>query len=233
MKRSAKRPVLFGIKAHIKAFLQLYSSTKYLHFRFVNPFFIGALVFLFFYMRLCNNDSGNEGIKYFDIGEYSTALDHYNEYLMLYPHHIETLYNRGRCFEVLGYPDKAAKDYEQVLDKDPNHIMALLSLSQYYYKESKYESAVNLCKYATIIDEQNYLAHYYKARAHHKIGDILEALAEYNSVIDINPDFGFAYFHRSSLMLSIGLQPFGCYDLKIADSLNVKGAREALLKYCR
>lgn len=233
MKRSAKRPVLFGIKAHIKAFLQLYSSTKYLHFRFVNPFFIGALVFLFFYMRLCNNDSGNEGIKYFDIGEYSTALDHYNEYLMLYPHHIETLYNRGRCFEALGYPAKAAEDYEHVLDRDPYNIMALLSLSQIYYNEDEFEITINLCKNAIMIDEQNYLAHYFKARAHHKNRDFFEAIEEYNAVVDINPDYGNVYLHRGNLYLSYGWRPFGCYDLQTADCLKVEGAGEALLKYCR
>ena len=233
LKRFAKSPLLFAIKDHLKALELLYPISNSYLFRFVNPFFIGFILFIFLYIRLCNNDSGNEGIKYFEIGDYNTAMDHFNEYLMLHPHHIETLYNRGRCFEALGCPEKAASDYEHVLDSDPNHILAILSLSQYYYKGSEFESAVNLCTYATMIDEQNYLAHYYKARAHHKIGDFLDALEEYNSVIDINPDFGFAYFHRSSLMLSIGLGPLGCYDLKIADSLNVKEARGALLKYCR
>lgn len=90
----------------------------------------------------------------------------YNEYLMLHPRHIETLYNRERCFDALEYSAEAAKDYEKVLDIDTNQLLALLSLSQYYYEECEYESAVNLCKYATMVDEQNYLAHYYKARAH-------------------------------------------------------------------
>jgi tetratricopeptide (TPR) repeat protein len=120
-----------------------------------------------------------------------------------------------------------------VLDKEPDNVKALLSLSQYYYKEGKYQSAVNLSAAATMIEKDNYLAHYFKARAHHKNGDIIAALEEYNIVVDLNPDFGFAYFHRSSLWLSIGLRPYGCYDLVTADSLQVKGAREAFNKYCR
>jgi hypothetical protein len=51
-------------------------------------------------------------------------------------------------------------------------------------------------------------------------------------VIELNPEYGYAYFHRSSVMISIGLQPMGCNDLQAAVSLNVDGAREALKKYC-
>ena len=105
-------------------------------------------------------------------------------------------------------------------------------MSHYHYKKENYKSALLYSSYATKIDEQNSLAHYYKARAHHKLGQFTDALDEYNNVIDIDPNFGFAYFQRSSLMFSIGVMPFGCYDLRMADSLNVKGASQALKLYC-
>jgi len=182
---------------------------------------------------MCTNESNITGSLYFEQGKYKTALKYYNEYLELHPHDISTLYNRGRCFEALSNPEKAARDYEQVLDRDPVNIRALLSLSQYYYNKQQYKSAINLCASATMIDKDNYLAHYYLARAHHKYGDILRAIESYNSVIDLNPEYGFAYFQRSSLMLSIGFRPLACWDLKKADSLNVKGAHEQLMKWCR
>jgi len=201
--------------------------------RFISPYSIGMLIFLIIYIRLCTNDSNVDGNYYFDQGNYQKALKLYDEYLELYPHDVKTLYNRGRCYEELGFPSRAAEEYKQVLDRDPGNIKALLSLSQYYYNSGKYPSAINLCQAAINIEKDNYLAHYFKARAHHKNGDFNEALEEYNNVIDINPDFGFAYFQRSSLMLSIGLKPYGCYDLQTADSLHVEGAHEAYLKYCR
>jgi tetratricopeptide (TPR) repeat protein len=69
-------------------------------------------------------------------------------------------------------------------------------------------------------------------RTLHKIGDLSDALDCYNMAIDLNPDFGFAYFHRSSGMLSFRFRPFGCYDLQTAALLNVEGAKEAREKYC-
>lgn len=218
-----------GFKAITENILRTTSKSL----RFISPYFIGIVIFLIMYIRLCTNDSNMVGNEYFELGNYQKALNLYNEYLELYPHDIKTLYNRGRCFEELGHPSRAAEDFEKVLDREPDNVKALLSLSQYYYNEGKYQSAVNLCAAVTMIEKENYLAHYFKARAHHKNGDVREAIEEYNTVVDLNPDFGFAYFHRSSIWLSIGLQPFGCYDLQTADSLRVKGAREAFYKYCR
>lgn len=203
------------------------------HLRGISPFTIIILLILLIYFRLCTNDSGNEGIKYFNKGDYQTALKYYNEYLNLHPHDISTLYNRGRCFEELGDSLKAAEDYLHVLDREPDNIKALLSLSRYYYNHRQYDVAINLCKSATMIDQQNYLAHYLKARAHHKNGDFLMAIEEYNAVVDLNPDYGDVYLHRGNLYLLYGWRPFGCYDLQTADCLQVKGAKEALLKYCR
>ena len=200
---------------------------------FISPYFLGLLVFVFIYARLCTNDSNLDGDAYFTQGEYQAALECYNEYLMLHPNHIKTLYNRGRCFDELGDSEKAAVDYEAVLDLDPNNIKALVSLSQFYFKKENYNATINLTSGAIMLDSGNYLAHYYKARACHRILDIPDALESYNAAIDLNPDFGLAYLQRGSLLISLGWPPFGCHDLQVAASLNVEGAEEALQKYCR
>lgn len=216
----------------ITAFYRIIHSIFHLS-KLISPYAIGIVVFVIIYLRMCTNESDIIGNRYFEQGDYQRALNHYNEYLELYPHDIKTRYNRGRCFDELGQNEKAEHDYLQVLDRDPNNVKALLSLSQNYYNEGNYEYTINLCTSATLIDKQNHLAHYFKARALHKIGDVFEALKSYNAAISINPDFGFAYLQRGSLMLSLGWRPFGCYDLQTADSLHVEGASEALMKYCR
>lgn len=194
---------------------------------------MGVIVFFVVYIRMCTNESDQLGNNYFDRGDFKNALVHYNEYLNLHPHDINTLYNRGRCLEELGFPGKASEDFEQVLERDPNNVKALLSLSQFYYDQQKYDLTINLCTSASKLENDNYLAHYFLARANHKIGDALAALRAYNATISHNPDFGFAYFQRGSLMISLGWPAFGCSDLRAAEFYNVKGAKEALQKYCR
>lgn len=200
---------------------------------FISPYIFGILIFSFLYIRMCTNDSNLDGDKLFERGDFNAALDCYNQYLMLHPHHIKTLYNRGRCYDALGFAYKASKDYEEVLDRDSDNVKALISLSKYYYGLENFESAVNLSSYATNIDDENYLAYYHKARACHKLGLISDALDAYNKTIDLNPEFGFSYFQRSSILISLGLHPFGCHDLQVAACLNVEGAAEALEKFCK
>ncbi len=209
-------------------FINFFSKIQY-----TSTVVLGMAVFAIFYVSKCTSQKHLEGVEYFNQGKYEAALNCYNEYLMLHPQHISTLYNRGRCHELLNEPAKARQDYNEVLHRDPDHVNTLLGLSQILYADGDYQSAINLCKHATLVDSQNYLAHYYLARALHKTGKLSSALESYNLAIDLNPDFGFAYFHRSSVMLSFGYLPFGCYDLQTATYLHVEGAEEALEKYCR
>jgi tetratricopeptide (TPR) repeat protein len=199
----------------------------------MSPVIFGMLIFGMFYAWLCNSDSNQDGIEYFEAGQYDRAMKSFNNYLMLNPHDTKTLYNRGRCHEILGMTEEAIEDYYNVIDRDPGNISALISCTQALYKMERYESAVCVGEMAVLIDENNYLAQYYNARANHKYGDLVKALKGYNAAIDLNPDFGLAYFQRGSLMLTIGYPPFACYDLKVATNLQVEGASEALELYCK
>lgn len=200
--------------------------------RIMSPVIFGMLIFGMIYMRLCTNDSNINGVDYFEKGQYEKALKCFNDYLVLNPHDTKTLYNRGRCYEILGDPEKAIEDYYSVIDRDPNNIKALISCTQALYKSEKFELAVRVGELAVLTDQDNYLAHYYNGRANHKYGDLEKALTGYNMAIEINPDFGLAYFQRGSLMLTIGYPPFACYDLKTAYLLNVEGAKEVFDLYC-
>jgi tetratricopeptide (TPR) repeat protein len=202
------------------------------NFRKVSPVILSMVIFTLIYLSKCNSDSNLDGIDHFNAGDYEAALKSYSEFLMLYPDDIKTRYNRARCFEALGDDVNAEIDYNEVLEREPYHINALLGLSQIYYRKNDFQTSINLTERVVMIDEQNFLAHYYSGRAYHKVGYWLHALKCYNRVIELNPEYGYAYFHRSSVMISIGLQPMGCNDLQAAVSLNVDGAREALKKYC-
>lgn len=197
-----------------------------------SPVLLGMVIFSIIYIGKCTNDSNLDGVEYFNMGEYDKALKSYNEFLLLEPHDIKTLYNRGRCYEMLGDDIKAEADYQEVLDRESFHVNALLGMSQIYYRKNDFQTTINLAETAAAADTENYLAHYYAGRAYHKIGYWMSALKCYNRVIELSPDYGNAFFHRSSVMLSIGLMPLGCHDLQTAKTLGVEGADEALKKYC-
>ena len=143
---------------HTSAKLNLYRVIRSIHsfaqkMTFISPYLLGMLLFLIIYVRLCSNDSNIDGDTYFNNAQYAEALESYNEYLMLNPHHIKTLYNRGRCYDELSQYDMAFMDYEAVLSRDPDNVKALVSLSKYYYRTENYEAAVNLSSRAAMVEE--------------------------------------------------------------------------------
>jgi tetratricopeptide (TPR) repeat protein len=215
----------------LKVFIR-YSSLFLGYFKKLSPVIMGMVIFTFIYLGKCNDDSNLDGIDHFNAGDYDAALKSYNEFLLLYPHDIKTLYNRARCFEALGDDVKAENDYNEVLKRDHYHVNALLGLSQVFYRKEDFQTTINLAESVLLVEEDNFLAHYYTGRAYHKVGYWLSALKCYNRVIELNPEYGYAYFHRSSVMISLGLKPMGCHDLQAAVFLNVEGAQEALEKYC-
>jgi tetratricopeptide (TPR) repeat protein len=198
----------------------------------MSPVVLGMMVFVLLYLRMCNSDSNRVGIEYYEKGDYALALQHFDEYLTLFPDDIKTLFNRGLCYEKLGQLEKAREDLFAVIDKDPDHINALLACTRLSYELGDLRTAVHLSTYALMLDDKNYLAHYYNGRALHKTGDFDGALSSYTDAIKLKRDFGMAYFQRASLFISVGFTGIGCMDLHTADSLKVEGASKAIFKHC-
>ena len=70
---------------------------------------------------------------------------------MLNPSDIKTLYNRGRCHEVMGNDSIAEIDYNKVLEYDHYHVNALLGLSQIFYRREDYVTTINLAESAASV----------------------------------------------------------------------------------
>lgn len=181
----------------------------------------------------CQNENSHLGDEFFKNGEYKKAIEAYDSYLKLKPKHVKTIYNRGRCYQELGAFDKALEDFNLVIKFDANNENALLSIGQEFYRKKEYKSATYFTEKVLERNPNSTMAYYLKGRANHKQGHFREALKNYNFTINLSPDFGEGYFHRSAVKLYLKDNKSACADLKKAVDLNVEGAKEALRKNCR
>ena len=101
------------------------------------------------------------------------------------------------------------------------------------YRKKEYKSATYFSEKVLERNPNNTMAYYLKGRANHKQGHFREALKNYNFTINLSPDFGEGYFHRSAVKLYLKDNKSACADLRKAVDLNVEGAKEALRKNCR
>ncbi|MDN3204358.1 tetratricopeptide repeat protein [Algoriphagus sediminis] len=195
------------------------------------PSLIGILV-LSFAIASCKPDV-SPGDKFFAQGKYEEAIKAYTEKLEFSKNDVKVLYNRGRAYEELDNYEMAERDFQNVLDLEPNNFQALLSLSNLNHKEKKYTTALLYANKAADISGAPAMASFMKARAQHQLGDTKEALKSYGQAIQIDKEFGQAYYNRGLLKVATGRIGAACEDFQLALALEYPGSKEAQEKYCR
>lgn len=194
-------------------------------------FVIGLLLLT---MISCKDERSGLGDRYFERGEYQKAIESYNKYIHLYPEHLKSIYNRGRAYEEIGEYEKALEDFRHVLRKNPENISAILSLANdFYVRKKDYENTIFYADKALDLNEKNALAYVLRGRANQKLGNVNQALSDYNNAISVDKNYAEAYISRGSLRLAAKQKSRACGDFKTAAALGSSQAEQLLKKYCR
>jgi tetratricopeptide (TPR) repeat protein len=181
----------------------------------------------------CTETKKDPADTYFERGNYELAAQKYTESLKLKPTDVILLYNRGRAFQEMGELNKARVDFESALAYDPNNFQILLSLSAVQLEEKNFASALLFATKAEEISGAPAMASFLKARALHQLGLPEDALKAYGTAIQVDKDFGQAYFNRGLLKVALNRNKQACEDFKLASVLEYPGGTEAFQKYCK
>lgn len=186
-----------------------------------------------FSLGSCSENLSNKGDKLYSEGKFQEAVAEYDNVLKNKPKYIKALYNRGRAYEEMGDFSKAEKDFLAAHAQDKKNIQVLLSLSNIYQKQKNHTSALLYADAATQIPGAPAMAYFLKGRALHQIGSTEDALKEYSLAIQIDKDFGQAYYYRGMLKIATDRKRSGCEDIRAAIKLEYSDAKPALEKYCK
>lgn len=181
----------------------------------------------------CSESKQSSGDRYFEQEKYELAAEIYTEDLKFKPKDAKLLYSRGRAFQELGNLDDAKSDFELALSQDPNNFQVLLSLAAIQLEEKNYASALLYASKAEEIPGAPAMAYFLKGRALHQLGLPEEALKAYGNAIQVDKNFGQAYFNRGLLKVSLERTKQACEDFKLATVLEYPEAKELFKKYCK
>lgn len=181
----------------------------------------------------CSEQKANPADRYFEKGQYELAAQTYTENLKNKPTDVKILYNRGRAYQEMGDFGKAQQDFETALNLEPSNFQVLLSLSSVQLQQNNYASALLYATKAEEIPGAPAMASFLKGRALHQLGMPEDALKAYGNAIQLDKDFGQAYFNRGLLKIALNRNKQACEDLKLASVLDYPGAKESLAKYCK
>ena len=174
--------------------------------------------------RACSESKTNPADSYFEKGQFEEAVQSYTEELKFKPADVKILYNRGRAYQELGKFNEARADYESALKQDPNNFQVLLSLATIQLEEKNYASALLYATKAEEIAGAPAMASFLKGRALHQLGMAEDALKAYENAIQLDRNFGQAYYNRGILKVALDRTKQACDDFKLAAVLEYPGA---------
>lgn len=181
----------------------------------------------------CSEQKSNPADRHFENGEYQQAVESYTADLKNKPADVNTIYNRGRAYQEMGNILEAQADFETALNLDPTNFQVLLSLATIQLEQKSYASALLYATKAEEIPGAPAMASFLKGRALHQLGMPEDALKAYGSAIQIDKEFGQAYYNRGLLKIALERTKQACEDFKLASALEYPGASEAFQKYCK
>ena len=184
-------------------------------------------------LMACGESSSNKGDAFYNEGQYQEAIVAYANYLENKPNNVQVLYNKGRAHEELDDFKKAEDSFKRALKQEPKNTQILLSLSNLYHNNDKPELALMYADNAVSVSGAPSMAYFLKARSMHKLGNVKEALREYNTAIKMSPKNGQAYYYRGLLHVATDQIANACKDFKAAVKNDYSPAENSVNKYCQ
>lgn len=198
---------------------------------FIN--YISGLLVSLILVGCSSGSEVNRGDNEFKNGDFKSAVAGYSEILKTNPNDFDSYYGRGRSYQNMGKLVEAQADFERALSLEPTNFQALLGLANLQLERKNYASALLHATKAEEIPGAPALASLLKGRALHQIGLPEDALKAYGTAIQLDKNFGQAYFNRALLKIALKRNKLACEDFKLAMVLEYPGAVESYQKYCK
>jgi tetratricopeptide (TPR) repeat protein len=143
-------------------------QTKWMALVLVLALFMPACTFV---NKLQARDELNKGVKAFGNQDYKTAIDHFNKAVAKDPAFVIPLSYKATAYsamfvpgsqteENVGNANEAIKTFQQVLNKEPNNINAIVNIAAIYYQLGDYDKSREWCRKILAKDNRNAEAQY-------------------------------------------------------------------------
>ncbi len=134
-----------------------------------------------------NNGCGFDEI---DAGDYEAAIEVCNAYISSNPNDATAYYDRGYAYYLNAEDELAIADFTTSLELDPSNdeVLYYRGRSNIYYGNNE-AAAEDLTKAIELSDTPNEYYHYYLADAYYNQEIYKKAISEYQTAIEIYPDY--------------------------------------------
>jgi Flp pilus assembly protein TadD len=150
------------------------------------------------------------GDQYFLQGKPDIAFKNYYEALRLEPGQIRVRYKIGRLFLEKRIQEEAEKEFQGILEKNPDYALAHDGLGRVYFSQNKLSEAEKEFSRAIQLDSSLWQAYNFLGIIYDRQKEFKKAFAHYQKAIALQPNVGILY---NNLGISLFLK--GEYDASL------------------
>lgn len=165
------------------------------------------------------------------------TLQDYKKALVLNPRDTLLLYHIGHCYAAdtsYQFKDSALKYYNKAINYSHAFYEAYLDRGYLYALQfGNNKKAHKDFEKSIEIKPENSLSHLYNGMLYYNEKEYKKAMEMYNKAIELNADFGEAYYERSRVWYVMGINTMVCSDLDKASTLGFAQAVEAKKVFCQ
>ena len=137
-------------------------------------------------------------------GDFSGAVQFYDQAIALNPRHAEAHYKRGNALKNVGQLETAIESYNRAIEFRPGYSQAYCNRGVVQQSLGLVAEALASYDQAIALEPTDAMAHYNRALLMQELSRWEEALAGYNRAVQIDPQFADANYNRSLALLSKG-----------------------------
>ena len=160
----------------------------------------------------CTNHT-EKGSQFFESGQITEALYHFEKDLSIEPNNPMRLYNVARCYEEMAEYNKAINLYDRSISKLPDFKEAYLGRGRSNYKKKAYNLALMDFASVTTMDKMYAEAYYLAGLCYLKDSIYDEAVITLNKAIKLKPDYHLARYNKAVANASMSNVLFALRDL--------------------
>jgi tetratricopeptide (TPR) repeat protein len=193
------------------------------------------------YKRIIDIDSSyenayfNMAISQEELGEYKDAIKSYDTYIEIVPNDDEAYNRRGWMKVELGEYDAAIEDFNKAINLNPDEALHFNSRCCARIKIDDLEDAKKDCYKALDIDYYFHYPHFNLGDIHFLNKNYEDAINEFTIAIEIDNEYGEAYFGRAKASDALKDYDGACVDMKKAYELGIRDEQmiDYIKKYCK
>lgn len=131
------------------------------------------------------------------------GIDYLNNAVRIKENSTEALYARGKLYQDLGAYKNALKDYDRIVEINPDYAAAYYNVGFINFRLERFEPAIEYFNKAIIADEEYADAYYMRGLSYQGFGNNTEAIRNYKACLKLNPNHRLA----NEMMQILGATP--------------------------